>query len=87
MHAAVLTAHGEPPSYADHPDPSPADGQVLVRMTAAPIVTLDLICASGTSYFGTPALPYVPGGQGVGVTDAGEPDDGPRFLVRLRRDF
>ena len=69
--AAVVTAHGEPASYADHPDPNPADGQVLVRITAAPVVPLDLLCASGTSYFGQPALPYVPGVQGVGVTDDG----------------
>ena len=71
MKAAVLTAHGEPPSYADHPDPTPTDDEVLVRITAAPIVPLDLLCASGTSYFGPPALPYVPGVQGVGVTDDG----------------
>jgi NADPH:quinone reductase-like Zn-dependent oxidoreductase len=30
-------------------------------------VPLDLLCASGTSYFGSPATPYVPGVQGVGV--------------------
>jgi len=35
-------------------------------MTAAPVVPLDLLCASGTSYFGPPELPYVPGVQGVG---------------------
>ena len=56
-------------AYAEHPDPTAADGQVLVRVTAAPVVPLDLLCASGTSYFGPPALPYVPGVQGVGVTD------------------
>ncbi len=72
MRAAVVTAHGEPASYGDHPDPQPADGRVLVRITAAPVVPLDLLCASGTSYFGQPALPYVPGVQGVGVTDDGE---------------
>jgi NADPH:quinone reductase-like Zn-dependent oxidoreductase len=71
VRAAVLTAHGEAPSYADHPDPTPADGQSLVRITAAPVVPLDLLCASGTSYFGPPALPYVPGVQGVGVTEDG----------------
>ena len=32
-----------------------------------PITPLDVLCASGTSYFGPPALPYVPGVQGVGV--------------------
>ena len=72
MRAAVVTAHGEPASYAEHPDPTLAGDQVKVRMTAAPLVPLDLLCASGTSYFGPPALPYVPGVQGVGVTAAGE---------------
>ncbi|HEU4511639.1 MAG TPA: zinc-binding dehydrogenase [Nocardioidaceae bacterium] len=28
---------------------------------------LDVLCATGTSYFGPPELPYVPGVQGVGV--------------------
>ncbi|BCJ52497.1 NADPH:quinone reductase [Actinoplanes sp. NBRC 14428] len=32
---------------------------------------LDLLCATGTSYFGRPATPYVPGVQGVGVRDDG----------------
>jgi NADPH:quinone reductase-like Zn-dependent oxidoreductase len=40
-----------------------------VAVTAAPIVPLDLLCASGTSYFGHPATPYVPGVQGVGVVE------------------
>jgi NADPH:quinone reductase-like Zn-dependent oxidoreductase len=43
-----------------------------VRVTAAPIVPLDLLCASGTSYFGIPATPYVPGGQGVGVVQSSD---------------
>jgi NADPH:quinone reductase-like Zn-dependent oxidoreductase len=42
---------------------------VLVELTAAPIVPLDLLCASGTSYFGVPSTPYVPGVQGVGTVD------------------
>ena len=69
MHAAVLTGYGEPPSYAEHPAPEERPGRVVVRMTAAPVVPLDLICASGTSYFGAPPLPYVPGVQGVGTLD------------------
>ena len=40
-----------------------------MAVTAAPIVPLDLLCASGTSYFGPPPLPYVPGVQGVGVVE------------------
>ena len=50
----------------------PAAGSTLVRVTAAPVVPLDLLCASGTSYFGVPATPYVPGGQGVGVVESSD---------------
>jgi NADPH:quinone reductase-like Zn-dependent oxidoreductase len=66
MHAAVLRRHGEPPEYGSHPVPRAGQGQALIRVTAAPVNPLDLLCASGTSYFGVPALPYVPGTQGVG---------------------
>lgn len=69
MRAAVLHTHGEPPSHAEHPDPVAREGASVVRVTAAPIVPLDLLCATGTSYFGPPALPYVPGVQGVGVVE------------------
>lgn len=66
MRAAVLRSHGTTPEYADHPDPAPAEGSSLVRVTAAPVAPLDLLCATGTSYFGRRATPYVPGVQGVG---------------------
>jgi NADPH:quinone reductase-like Zn-dependent oxidoreductase len=69
VRAAVLRVPGEPPSFGAHPDPLPAERQTLVRVTAAPIVPLDLLCATGTSYFGCPAVPYVPGVQGVGVIE------------------
>jgi NADPH:quinone reductase-like Zn-dependent oxidoreductase len=72
MRAAVVTAHATPPTHGERPDPSPADGQALVAVTAAPIIPLDLLCASGTSYFGPPALPYVPGVQGVGRLASGK---------------
>jgi NADPH:quinone reductase-like Zn-dependent oxidoreductase len=69
VRAAVLHTLGQPPSFTDHPDPVPAPGQSLVRVTAAPVVPLDVLCASGASYFGRPAVPYVPGVQGVGVVE------------------
>jgi len=69
VRAAVLSVPGEPPAYGEHPDPVAGPGETLVRVTAAPIVPLDLLCASGTSYFGAPAVPYVPGVQGVGVVE------------------
>ncbi|MGS0688279.1 quinone oxidoreductase family protein [Nakamurella sp. GG22] len=69
MRAAVVHTLGEPPTLGESPDPAAADGHSVVRVTAAPIVPLDLLCATGTSYFGRPAVPYVPGVQGVGVVE------------------
>jgi len=69
MRAAVLHGHGQPPAYGWHPAPRRGPGQAAVRVTAAPINPLDLLCATGTSYFGAPTLPYVPGAQGAGVIE------------------
>lgn len=69
--AALLTAYGKAPQPTPHALAQPGSGQVLVRVTAAPIAPLDLLCATGRSYFGPPALPYVPGVQGVGVVVRG----------------
>lgn len=82
MRAAVLTEPGRAPVLAEHPDPVDAAGTTTVAMTAAPIVPLDQLCASGTSYFGRPAVPYVPGTQGVGVvTRSGAFAPGTRVFV------
>ncbi len=67
MRAAVVRRHGAPPEFGTHPAPRRGAGQALIRVTAAPVNPLDLLCATGTSYFGAPALPYAPGAQGVGV--------------------
>src|SRR5438876_983512 len=47
MRAAVLTGPGRAPDYAEHPEPEAAPGRTVVRMTAAPLVPLDLLCAGG----------------------------------------
>src|SRR2546430_169800 len=60
MLAAVLRRHGEPPDVGPHPSPPRRPGEALIRITAAPVNPLDLLCATGTSYFGAPALPYLP---------------------------
>ena len=71
MRAAVVDPAGRPPRVVDRAVPPAGEGQVRVAVTAAPITPLDLLCASGTSYFGVPACPYVPGVQGVGRLDDG----------------
>jgi NADPH:quinone reductase-like Zn-dependent oxidoreductase len=72
MRAALICKHGDAPEHRSHPVPVRAAGQALIRVTAAPISPLDLLCASGTSYFGAPPLPYAPGVQGVGVIEEAE---------------
>ncbi|WP_250035961.1 quinone oxidoreductase family protein [Paractinoplanes maris] len=72
--AAVLRVCGRPPSIEERRPPRPHAGEVPITVAAAPITPLDLLCASGTSYFGMPATPYVPGVQGVGRrADDGKP--------------
>lgn len=69
MRAAVIERHGTAPAVVDRPSPTGPDEHALVRTTAAPITPLDILCATGKSYFGRPALPYIPGVQGVGVVE------------------
>ncbi|MEU8010167.1 zinc-binding alcohol dehydrogenase family protein [Micromonospora parva] len=73
IRAAVLNACGTAPTIVERPAPVAADGEVTVAVEAVPITPLDVLCASGKSYFGTPATPYVPGVQGVGRLADGTP--------------
>jgi NADPH:quinone reductase-like Zn-dependent oxidoreductase len=69
--AALIHVPGEPPRHGAASEPAPGVGELLIAVTAAPITPLDRLCASGTSYFGRPAVPYVPGVQGVGTVERG----------------
>ena len=69
--AVVVETPGEPPAVRRREPPSPRSGEVTIRVSAAPIAPLDLLCATGRSYFGVPATPYVPGVQGVGTVEQG----------------
>jgi NADPH:quinone reductase len=69
VRAAVIERHGAAPSLRERAVPEAADAHALVSTMAAPITPLDVLCATGTSYFGPPSLPYVPGVQGVGVVE------------------
>jgi NADPH:quinone reductase-like Zn-dependent oxidoreductase len=70
VRAAVLHTPGRAPVYGERRAPEGGEGLTVVRVAAAPVVPLDLLCASGTSYFGVPRTPYVPGGQGVGTVES-----------------
>ena len=70
-HAVLLHEPGRAPQVGERAKPEAGDGELLVEVRAAPITPLDLLCATGTSYFGRPQTPYVPGVQGVGVVERG----------------
>lgn len=85
MRAAVLHEPGQAPGYGEHPDPAHEAGTSLLRMTAAALVPLDQLIASGTSYWGRPPVPYVPGDQGVGVVERSAVfPEGTRVFVETR---
>ena len=46
MRAALLHAYGGTIELGERPDPEPEPDETLVRVSAAPIVPLDLFCAS-----------------------------------------
>ena len=81
MQAAVIETPGQPPRLTDREPPQAESGQVPLAVSAAPITPLDVLCGSGTSYFGVPATPYVPGVQGVGVAQPGHPSIAAGTLV------
>ena len=58
MRAALIETPGAPAVPGERPEPTRGEGEVLVAVSAAPIVPLDRLCASGTSYFGVPPTPY-----------------------------
>src|SRR5262245_43336494 len=72
MQALVMHAVGEPTDVLrleTRPSPTPAAGQVRVRVHAAPVHATDLHILRGRHGF-APPLPAVLGMEGVGIVDA-----------------
>jgi NADPH:quinone reductase-like Zn-dependent oxidoreductase len=67
VRAGVLEEYGAAPVIRSQAVPPTPPGHTLIRTLAAPISPLDVFCATGRAYFGPPALPYIPGVQGVGA--------------------
>lgn len=67
MRAAIVTEYGTAPSIGDRPAPVGGEGRALVELRAAALNPADVAIASGTFPAGSPALPYVPGVEGVGT--------------------
>ena len=71
MKAIVIVEFGGPKvlGLAEVETPSPADGQVLVRVRAAGVNPVDTYIRSGIHAV-KPKLPYIPGKDGAGVVEA-----------------
>ena len=73
MRSLVFEEFGEPREVLglqETDEPSPAAGQVLVRMLASPINPSDLLTIRG-GYNTLPSLPATPGFEGVGIVESG----------------
>jgi len=71
MKAAVVDVLGQPPRYQDFPEPTPAEGEVLIRVRAAGLHPIVKALAAGSHYASTGEVPMVPGIDGVGTLDDG----------------
>ncbi|SDK93510.1 quinone oxidoreductase family protein [Nonomuraea jiangxiensis] len=69
MHAIVISAQGGPEvlEYAEHPDPVPGDGQVVVDVAASGVNFIDIYHRSGVYPL---ALPSPIGSEGAGTVSA-----------------
>ncbi|AKZ63465.1 alcohol dehydrogenase [Herbaspirillum hiltneri N3] len=66
MKAAVVEKFGQPLALRDIPLPSPGPGQILVKTEACGVCHTDLHAAHG-DWPVKPALPFVPGHEGIGI--------------------
>src|SRR5262249_39032853 len=64
MHAAVVTAFGEPPRYQEFDVPAPGDGVALVDVLAVGLHPRTRSGAAGAHYTSTGTLPMIPGIDG-----------------------
>jgi NADPH:quinone reductase-like Zn-dependent oxidoreductase len=72
MNAAVVEAFDRPPRYLSFAEPVPADGEILVEVTAAGLHPVVRALANGSHYGSTGKLPFVAGVDGVGRLQDGK---------------
>ena len=71
MKAALVTAPGATPVYADFDEPTVSEGLVRVAVAASALSHVTKSRASGKHYSASGQLPLVPGIDGVGTLDDG----------------
>jgi NADPH:quinone reductase-like Zn-dependent oxidoreductase len=78
MKAAIVVEAGQRPIYGDFREPVPANGEVLVTVSAAALSNVVKSRASGTHYSSSGQTPFV-----VGIDGVGRLDDGRRVYFAL----
>ncbi|MFI9645525.1 hypothetical protein ACIHAA_04415 [Streptomyces sp. NPDC052040] len=71
MYAAVARTIGQPPVYSEFPDPTPDEGEVLIKVTAAALTNLGRLVTYDPDYSIGAELPFVVGVEGVGRLEDG----------------
>jgi NADPH:quinone reductase-like Zn-dependent oxidoreductase len=69
--AAVVTAPGATPIYADYPTPTPQPGEELIQVRASALSNLTRGRASGSHYSSANLYPAIAGTDGAGLTQDG----------------
>jgi alcohol dehydrogenase, propanol-preferring len=69
MKAAVVHAFDQPLRIEEVPKPTPGPGEVLVKIEASGLCHTDIHAAHGDWPI-KPALPFIPGHEGVGIVEA-----------------
>jgi NADPH:quinone reductase-like Zn-dependent oxidoreductase len=71
MKAALITAPGKSPVYADFKEPIAAEGHEVITVTASALSQFSKSRSSGSHYSSESAFPSVAGADGVGLTTDG----------------
>ena len=71
MNAAVVQAFHLPPCYTSFAEPTAAEGEVVVNVSAAGLHRVVKSLADGTHYASSEMLPLIPGVDGVGRLEDG----------------
>jgi NADPH2:quinone reductase len=88
MRAALIEQLGEPPVAAEVEEPVAQPGDARLQVVSSTINPVDLSIASGRFFAGAPAVPYVPGREGVGrVLEAGSVAPGTLAYFELNAGF
>lgn len=83
MRAYHVTRFDTPPALCERPRPTPANGEIGLRITACGLNFADLLMIEGR-YQDTPALPFSPGLEVAGVVEEiGPGTDGPAPGTRV----